>query len=659
MGRWEQKEGKEALPFYEYIKPAGWDFVSPEEYLREHQKTLQDGFWLNIAHEIDWFKRPERELEGNAPFFRWFPDGVLNMSYLCVDMHMKARKNKVAFFWVGENGESRTLTYFDYYRLVNSLAYVMKDKLGLRKGDRVTLYMPMIPELPAVMIALARIGVIFSVVFSGFSSNALHERIKDSGSKVVFTADGYFRRGKKIYMKEKVMEAVEGTNVENVVIFRRLGEGWDRVGKFNGINYIFVDDLLAQSQDTYVSPIEVESYHPLFILYTSGTTGKPKGIVRDTGGYAVILHATMKWVFDAREDDIYWCAADIGWITGHSYIVFGPMMEGLTSVMYEGVPDYPHPGIWWEIVQRFGVSIFYTSPTAIRLLMGYSDEHVRKYDLRSLRILHSVGEPINPEAWWWYYEKVGGECCPVGSTWWMTETGGVMISHTPGWKLVPLKPGTNALAIPGVAVDVLRADGKRAEDGERGYLVLTKPWPGMPLTIWCEDERYKETYWTKFGHTNFYTGDYAIRDGDGYIWVLGRADEVMNVAGHRLGTYEIESALVGHEGVVEAAVISAEDKVKGEVPVAFVVVKEGVKRSDELKNKLKDEVKKKIGPIAIPRDIVFVSKLPKTRSGKIMRRLLKAVLSGKPLGDITTLEDEASVIEIEQEYRELKKEIEN
>ncbi|NPA80653.1 MAG: acetate--CoA ligase [Thermotogae bacterium] len=643
----------QALPFKEYVKVEGWDFVDPSEYLREHAKTLTPEFWLQVAQELDWFVKPTRSIEGEPPFYRWFRDGRLNMSYLCLDRHVRGgKRHKVALFWLGEDGTERVLTYGQYYRLVNRLAYAFSHKWGLKKGDRVAIYMPMIPELPAVMLALARIGVIFSVVFSGFSANALADRIKDSGARYLITADGYLRRGKRILLQENVRKAIAQSPVEGVLVFERLGGEWER-----GERDVMADDFLADvPANVHVEPIPVESDHPLFILYTSGTTGKPKGIVHDTGGYAVLLHATMDWVFDAREEDVYWCAADIGWITGHSYIVFGPFMKALTSVMYEGVPNWPDPGIWWSIAERYGVSIFYTSPTAIRLLMRYSDEYVERYDLSTLRILHSVGEPINPEAWWWFYEKVGRRRCPVGSTWWMTETGGVMVSHTPGWKLVPLKPGTNGYPIPGVNVAVYRADGSEAPRGERGYFTITTPWPGMPLTIWGDDERYVKTYWQKFPG-KFYTGDYAIMDDDGYVWVLGRADEVMNVAGHRLGTYEIESAIVEHEAVSEAAVVGVPDEVKGEVPVAFVVLKEGYTPSEELKEEIKRTVREILSPIATPKEVVFVSKLPKTRSGKIMRRLLRAVFLGQPLGDVTTLEDEASVEEIKRAYEQLKGEM--
>lgn len=640
------------LPFGKKIRVKKWSFVSPKKYQELHSETLKDGFWLSIAQKLQWFKKPMVEKTGNPPFWKWFEDGVLNMSYLCLDANMKTRKNKVAFFWLGEDGRERVLTYGDFFRLVNRLAYVFSDKFGLKKGDTVSIYMPLIPELPAVMLALSRIGVIFSVVFSGFGAQALSDRIRDSKSRILITADGYMRRGKKIFTQSNVKQAVEGTDIENIVVFRRLGEGWER-----GEKDFFADELLDEtSPNAYFKPAEIESSHPLFILYTSGTTGKPKGIVHDTGGYATLLYATMKWVFDVSEDDIYWCTADIGWITGHSYVVFGPMMMGLTSVMYEGIPDYPHPGIWWEIIEKYGVSLFYTSPTAIRILMKYPTEYVKRYVLSTLRILHSVGEPINPEAWWWFFENVGEGRCPVGSTWWMTETGGIIISHTPGWKLVPLKPGTNAFPIPGCKVSVLREDGGEAKDEEKGYLVIDNPWPGMPLTIWGDDKRYIETYWSKF-EGRFYTGDWAIRDKDGYIWVLGRADEVIKVAGHRIGTYELESSLVGFEGVVEAAVVGVPDEVKGEVPIAFVVLKEGVQPSEETKQKLISYVRNTFGPVATPKELFFVSKLPKTRSGKIMRRLMKAVFLNKELGDISTLEDGTTIEEIERIYREFKEEV--
>jgi acetyl-CoA synthetase len=534
--------------------------------------------------------------------------------YLCLDRNIKGgRRNKVAFFWLGEDGKERVLTYDRMYREVNRWAYVFKEKLGLKKGDRVAIYLPMIPELPMVMLALARIGVIFTVIFSGFSGSALAQRIEDSSAKILITADGYYRRGKKIYLQPNVREALSKVSVDRVIVFRRLDEGWEKED-----GDLFGEELLLDvPKNVFVEPLEVESSHPLFILYTSGTTGKPKGIVHDTGGYAVILYATMKWV-------VYWCTADIGWITGHSYVVFGPLMMGATSVMYEGVPNWPDPGVWWRIVERYNVSIFYTSPTAIRLLMRYPDNFVKNYDLSSLRILHSVGEPINPEAWEWYFGVVGNERCPVGSTWWMTETGGIMVSHTPDWKLVPLKPGTNALTIPGVNVEVLNQDGTPTPRGERGYFVISNPWPGMPLTIWGDDERYVETYWKKF-LGKFYTGDFAVMD------------KAMNVARHRIGTYEIESALVEHEKVAEAAVVSVPDEIKGEVPVAFVVLKEGVERYKGLEEELKE---------VVPKAVLIVDKLPKTRSGKIMRRLLRAIFVGLPLGDITTLEDEASVEEV-------------
>lgn len=642
------------LPFDEKIEIEGWQFTSPEEYLKEHAKTLSEEFWLTVAKELSWFHPPHKTLTGTHPFYKWFEDGALNMSYLCLDRHISTqRRHKVAYFWVGEDGSERTYTYWQMFRLVNQLTHAFKHKLGITRDDRVAIYMPMVPELPAVMLALARLGVPFTVVFSGFSANALAQRMEDCSARVLITADGYWRRGKKILMEEAVQDAVSQHSVERVVVFERLGGVWSRRA---GVDILFSELLEGVPPSAYVKPEEVGSAHPLFILYTSGTTGKPKGIVHDTGGYAVLLHATMKWVFDIRDEDVYWCAADIGWITGHSYIVFGPLMSGATSLMYEGVPNWPDAGVWWRLVERFGVSVFYTSPTAIRLLMRYGEEFVRRYDRSTLRILHSVGEPINPEAWDWYFGTVGERRCPVGSTWWMTETGGIMVSHTPGGRLLPLKRGTNAMPIAGVEVGVVRADGTAASPGEKGYFVIKRPWPGMPLTIWGDDQRYIDTYWSRFEGC-FYTGDFAVQDEDGYIWVLGRADEVMNVAGHRLGTYEIESALVEHEAVSEAAVVSVPDEVKGEVPVAFVTLKVGRQSSEALKSELNETVRRIIGPIAVPRAIVFVEKLPKTRSGKIMRRLLRAVFMGAPLGDVTTLEDEASVEEVKRAYLELQRQL--
>ncbi|MFP3298954.1 MAG: acetate--CoA ligase [Thermocladium sp.] len=658
------------LPFDEKIIINKWSHknISIEDYKKLHEKTIEniEEFWSSVAKELDWFKPWDKPLvaDPQPPFYKWFAGGKLNASYLTLDKHVASwRKNKVAYIWEGEPVDSkgnptevRRLTYYDLYREVNRLAYAMKTKLGLRKGDTITIYMPMIPELPIVMLAAARLGVIFSVVFSGFSATALADRINDAKSRAIFTADGFWRRGKQVRLKEVVDEAIKSSpSIEKVVVYRRLGI--NDVSMTQGRDQWWNDLLSDVPVNAYIEPEQVESEHPLYILYTSGTTGKPKGIVHDTGGYLTELHATMKWVFDIKDNDVYWCVADIGWVTGHSYIVFGPLLEGATIVMYEGAPDYPAPDRWWQIIERYGVNVYYTTPTAIRTFMKFGDEWISKHDFSTVRLMHSVGEPINPEAWRWAWKWIGRSEIPFGSTWWMTETGGILISHVPGWGLIPLKPGTNGMPIPGIDADVVDDEGKPIQ-GKRGYLIMKKPWPGMPLTIWGDPSRFVNVYFSKFPGV-FYAGDWAIKDGDGYIWVLGRADEVIKVAGHRLGTYEIESALISHKAVAEAAVVGVPDQVKGEVPVAFVVLRSGNAPSDELRKELRVWVRQVVGPIAEPSNIIFVSKLPKTRSGKIMRRLVRQVVMNQPLGDATTLEDETSIDEARKAYDELRKEIGN
>ncbi|MFP3045729.1 MAG: acetate--CoA ligase [Thermocladium sp.] len=658
------------LPFDEKIIINKWSHknISIEDYKKLHEKTIEniEEFWSSVAKELDWFKPWDKPLvaDPQPPFYKWFAGGKLNASYLTLDKHVASwRKNKVAYIWEGEPVDSkgnptevRRLTYYDLYREVNRLAYAMKTKLGLRKGDTITIYMPMIPELPIVVLAAARLGVIFSVVFSGFSATALADRINDAKSRAIFTADGFWRRGKQVRLKEVVDEAIKSSpSIEKVVVYRRLGI--NDVPMTQGRDQWWNDLLSDVPVNAYIEPEQVESEHPLYILYTSGTTGKPKGIVHDTGGYLTELHATMKWVFDIKDNDVYWCVADIGWVTGHSYIVFGPLLEGATIVMYEGAPDYPAPDRWWQIIERYGVNVYYTTPTAIRTFMKFGDEWISKHDFSTVRLMHSVGEPINPEAWRWAWKWIGRSEIPFGSTWWMTETGGIMISHVPGWGLIPLKPGTNGMPIPGIDADVVDDEGKPIQ-GKRGYLIIKKPWPGMPLTIWGDPSRFVNVYFSKFPGV-FYAGDWAIKDGDGYIWVLGRADEVIKVAGHRLGTYEIESALISHKAVAEAAVVGVPDQVKGEVPVAFVVLRSGNAPSDELRKELRVWVRQVVGPIAEPSNIIFVSKLPKTRSGKIMRRLVRQVVMNQPLGDATTLEDETSIDEARKAYDELRKEIGN
>ncbi|MCS7145417.1 MAG: acetate--CoA ligase [Nitrososphaerota archaeon] len=662
---------RDALNFEERIVLDNWAHrnVGVEDYRSFHQKSLEkfEEFWAGVARELEWFKDFEKIIEpGEYPnVYRWFVGGRLNLSHLCLDRHVKGwRKNKVAIIWEGEpvkeNGEpqeTRVLTYYDLYRYVNRVAYVLREKLGLKKGDRVAFYMPMIPELPILMLAAARIGVIFTQVFSGFSAEALASRVSDLGAKYIFTADGYYRRGRIVRTKEIADKAVETCpTVEKIVLIRRLGSTETPV---DPAKHVYLEELLEDvKSNVYVKPEELESTDILYVLYTSGTTGKPKGIIHDTGGYATILHATMKWVFDMRDDDVYWCTADIGWVTGHSYIVFGPLLAGATEIMYEGAPDFPAPDRWWSIIERYGVTIFYTSPTAVRAFMRLGTEHVTKHDLSTLRLIHSVGEPINPAAWRWLFELVGGGRCPVGSTWWMTETGGILISHTPGLKLVPLKAGTNGPPLPGIEAEVVNEDGVPVPNGVKGYLIIKRPWPGMlgpPTGMYGDPERYNSVYFSRFGY--FFTGDYAIRDNDGYIWVLGRSDEVLKVAGHRIGTYELESALVAHPYVAEAAVIGAPDEVKGEVPIAYVVLKADAPASAKVQEELRKWIRERIGAIAEPKSIFVVSKLPKTRSGKIMRRIMRALAAGTAIGDITTLEDEAAVEEVKAAYEALMKEI--
>ncbi len=634
--------------------------------LQEYQKRAfedLENFWSEIAENLHWFKRWEKVLEWDPPFARWFVGGVLNASYNALDVNLKKGiKNKVAIFWEGEEGSTRALTYYQLWKEVNKFANVLK-KLGIKKGDRVSIYLPMVPELPIAMLACARIGALHSVVFSGFSATALADRINDAEAKLLITADGLYRRGKVIPLKKTADEGLKQTKtVEKVIVVRRVG--MEDVPMTEGRDYWW-DDLMKEAEP-YCEPEPVESTDPLFILYTSGTTGKPKGVVHSTGGYLVWVWATLKWAFDLQPDDIWWCTADIGWITGHSYIVYGPLLHGLTQIMYDGAPDYPAPDRWWEIVEKYGVTAFYTAPTAIRMHMKFGEQWAKKHDLSSLRILGTVGEPINPEAWKWYYEVIGNERCPIIDTWWQTETGGFMISPAAGIDLVPLKPGSATFPLPGIHAEVVNEDGEPVRPFERGYLVILSPWPGMLMTLWRDPERYKSVYWSKFQPNKklefkiqppavYYTGDYAMKDDEGYLWLMGRADDVIKVAGHRIGTAELESAFVSHPAVAEAAVIGKPDPVKGETIVAFVILKSGYEPSEELRKELVMWIRKAIGPVATPEAVYFVSSLPKTRSGKIMRRLLKAVVSGSQLGDITTLEDASSIEEAKRAVEMLRK----
>jgi len=623
-----------------------------KRYMDTYRKSLDemDEFWEQEARKLEWFRTWDRVLDWDPPFAKWFPGGMINASYLCVDRHLKSwRRNKVAIYWEGENGEERTLSYSQLCREVKSLASALK-KMGVKDGDRVAIYLPMIPELPITMLATARIGAIHTVVFSGFSAMALADRINDTEAKVVITADGGFRRGKITPLKEIVDEAVENTpSVEKVIVVKRIG----REIKMKEGRDLWYHEII-KNEKMNVPPLPIESTHPLYILYTSGTTGKPKGIVHSTGGYLVFINSMYQWVFDIQEDSVYWCTADVGWVTGHSSIVYAPLMHGASIVVYEGAPDYPKPDRWWEIVEKYKVTIFYTSPTAIRMFMRLGEEWVKKHDLSSLTILGSVGEPINPEAWMWYFKHIGGESCPIVDTWWQTETGGIMISPVPGIGLVPLKPGSATFPLPGIDADVVDDNGNPVPPGVRGYLIIKKPWPGMLMTLYKDPERYKQTYWSRFPNV-YYAGDYCMKDEEGYFWLLGRADEVLKIAGHRLGTTELESAIVSHPAIAESAVVSKPHEIKGEAIVVFVILKQGYHPSEELKKELTDHLRKTVGPVATPDQIYFVSKLPKTRSGKIMRRVLKALVSDKPIGDVTTLEDEASVEEAKQAYEEFKK----
>ena len=623
-----------------------------KRYMDIYRRSLDDmeEFWGQEARKLEWFRTWDRVLDWDPPFAKWFPGGMLNASYLCVDRHLKGwRRNKVAIYWEAENGEERTLSYSQLYREVNRLASALQ-KLGIKDGDLVALYLPMIPELAIAMLATARIGAIHTVVFSGFSSKSLADRINDTEAKVLITADGGFRRGKIIPLKEMADAAVEKTpSVEKVIVVKRTGQ---EIKMTEGRDLWYHAIIRATEKD--VPPLPIESTHPLYILYTSGTTGKPKGIVHSTGGYLTYISCIYKWVFDIQEESVYWCTADVGWVTGHSSIVYAPLMHGASIVVYEGAPDYPKPDRWWELIEKYKVTIFYTSPTAIRMFIRYGEEWPKKHDLSSLTILGSVGEPINPEAWMWYFNKIGGERCPIVDTWWQTETGGVMISPAPGIALVPLKPGSATFPLPGIDAHVVDEKGIPTPPGVRGYLIIKKPWPGMLMTLYKDPERYKGAYWSRFPNM-YYTGDYCMKDKEGYFWLLGRADEVLKIAGHRMGTMELESAMVSHAAIAEAAVIGKPHEIKGEAIVVFAILKQGYSPSDELKKELTGHLRKTVGPVATPEEIYFVSKLPKTRSGKIMRRVLKATVSDKPIGDVTTLEDTASVEEVKRAYKEFKK----
>ncbi|MBI4364427.1 MAG: acetate--CoA ligase [Candidatus Latescibacteria bacterium] len=603
-----------------------------------------DAFWAKIAGELDWFVKWNRVLEWREPDAKWFVGGKLNASYNCLDRHLRGpRKNKAALIWVGEPGDRRTLTYWDLYREVNKFANALR-KLGVAKGDRVAIYMPMIPELAIAMLACARIGAVHSVVFGGFSAEALRDRINDAQANVLITADGGYRRGQIVPLKHDADEALKGTpSIHHVVVVKR---GSFSVHIHEGRDHWWHELMDGVSDHCWPEPMESEDM--LYILYTSGTTGKPKGIVHTTGGYMTGVYATTKWVFDLKEEDVFWCTADIGWVTGHSYVVYGPLANGATVVMYEGSPDWPDKDRFWQIVEELGVSVFYTAPTAIRAFMKWGAEWPKKHKLTSLRLLGTVGEPINPEAWVWYQEHIGGGSCPVVDTWWQTETGMILISPLPG--ITTLKPGSATKPLPGISAEVVNEQGERVPVGG-GYLVLKRPWPAMLRGIYGDPDRYRQQYWSRFPGV-YFTGDGAKRDKDGYLWLLGRVDDVMNVAGHRISTMEVESALVDHPTVAEAAVVGRNHDLKGTAIAAFVTVKEGKSSDSELAEQLKEHVVKKIGKIARPEEILFTADLPKTRSGKIMRRLLRDIAEGKAVGDTTTLADPAVIARLKQKYEE-------
>ena len=603
--------------------------------LMERAQSDPEGFWGDLAEsELHWFRQWDKVLDdAEAPFYRWFTGGRTNMSYNCLDRHCETwRKNRAAIVWEGEPGEQRILTYQELLRAVQRFASVLKSQ-GYVAGDRAILYMPMVPELPVAMLACARLGITHSVVFAGFSAEALKTRILDLEAGVVITADGGWRRGKVVPLKPAVDEALEECpSVRNVIVYRRAG---NEVEMQAGRDQWWHDVDADASEDCPAAELDAE--HPLYVLYTSGTTGKPKGIVHTTGGYQLQVSMAMRWVFDIKDEDTYWCAADVGWVTGHSYIVYGPLLVGTTTVMYEGAPDFPEPDRFWRIVDKYKVNVFYTSPTAIRAFIRFGEDYPGRHDLSSLRLLGSVGEPINPSAWEWYHRVIGGSHCPIVDTWWQTETGSIMVSPLPG--STPLKPGSGTFPLPGIEADVVDMEGNSVPPGGEGYLVIRNPWPSMFRTLWGDPGRFIQTYWSQIPGI-YFVGDAARRDEDGYLWVLGRVDDVMNVSGHRLSTAELESTLVRHESVAEAAVVGMPDELTGQAVIAFVTPIQGYDPTDELAAELREWVAQQIGKFARPKQIRFSDALPKTRSGKIMRRLLREIVTTQTVsGDITTLED--------------------
>jgi acetyl-CoA synthetase len=629
-----QHEERVFPPPAEFAAKAHIKSIAELEALRAEASADPEAFWARLAEgELHWFKKWDKVLQWDPPHAEWFIGGKINISYNCLDRHLGTwRQNKAALIWEGEPGDTRTLTYQQLHTEVCRFANVLKS-VGVAKGDRVALYMPLIPELAISMLACARIGATHSVVFGGFSSTALVDRINDAQCKVVVTADGGWRRGNEVKLKPAVDEALKETpSVKSCIVVRRTGS---QIHMESGRDHWWHESI--ETVDTNCPAEELDSEHPLFILYTSGTTGKPKGILHTTAGYLLQAHLTTKWIFDIKDEDIYWCTADIGWVTGHSYVVYGPLSNGATALMFEGAPNWPEPDRFWDIIERHRVNTLYTAPTAIRAFIKWGEQWPLKHDLSSLRLLGTVGEPINPEAWMWYHRIIGKNRCPIVDTWWQTETGAIMITPLPG--ATPTKPGSGTKPFPGIEADVMTRDGKSVGANEGGYLVIKKPWPSMLRTIYGDDERYREQYWSQIDGV-YFAGDGARKDQDGYFWIMGRIDDVINVAGHRLGTAEIESALVSHEAVAEAAVVAKPDDLKGSAIVAFVTLEGGRIPNDGLKEELRQHVAKEIGALARPDDLRFADALPKTRSGKIMRRLLREIAtSGSVAGDVTTLED--------------------
>ena len=636
------QEGRTISPSDDFKKNAKLSSVA--EYERLYRQSLDDPetFWGDVANELHWFKPWDQVMEWNEPFAKWFVGGKTNISYNCLDFQIEqGRGDKQALLWEGEPGDKRTFTYRELLTEVSKFANVLKDQ-GVKKGDVVAVYMPLVPEAVVAMLACARIGAVHSVVFGGFSASALADRINDASAKLVITADGGYRRGSVFALKPVVDEAAEKCpSLEHIIVIQR---GNNDVTMQEGRDVWYHDLMTDASPECPAEHMDAED--PLFILYTSGSTGKPKGVLHTVGGYQTYAYLTTKYVFDLGPDDLYWCPADVGWITGHSYVVYGPLLNGATELLYEGTPTYPAPDRHWEMIERYGVTIYYYAPTAIRAFMKVGEEHPNKHDLSSLRLLGTVGEPINPEAWLWYYRVIGGERCPVVDTWWQTETGGVMLTTLPG--VHEMKPGAAGKPFFGVEPAIMDVEGNEQEAGSGGFLTLKRPWPSMLRTVYGDDDRYRAQYWTEIPHV-YFAGDGARQDSDGYFWIMGRVDDVVNVSGHRLGTAEVESALVSHPAVAEAAVVGRPDEVKGQSIVAFVTLEGNRQGSDELLTELRQHVTKEIGAIARPDDIRFADALPKTRSGKIMRRLLRNIAAGEEAaGDISTLEDKSVVEKLMQ-----------